>query len=255
MHDFKDKVVLVTGGNSGIGRSAALRLAERGARVAIAARRKQELEAVVGEIQAAGGEAIGIATDIGDPQQIDEMMKAVISSFGRLDAAFNNAGVLGEWDAIDACDTADFDHAIGVNLRGTWLCARAEIIQMKKQGGGGAIVNTSSWLGQGAIRGSALYSMTKAGLDAMTRALTFECADYGIRINNIAPGVVDTPMTSSGTSAETLAGLVARTPLKRLITPEEIADAAIWLCSDATSGVTGQTLLVDGGYAIPGNRF
>jgi len=200
MQNFKDKVVLVTGGNSGIGRSAALRLAERGARVAIAARRRQELEAVVGEIQAAGGEAIGISADIADPQQIDEMMEAVISSFGRLDAAFNNAGVMGKWDAIDACDIADFEHAIGINLRGTWLCARAEIIQIKKQGYGGAIANTSSWLSQGAIRGSALYSITKAGLDATTRALTFECADHGIRINNVAPGVVDTPMTSSGTN-------------------------------------------------------
>ncbi len=89
----------------------------------------------------------------------------------------------------------------------------------------------------------------------MTRALTFECADYGIRINNVAPGVVDTPMTSSGTSAETLAGLIAQTPLKRLTAPEEIAEAAIWLCSNAATGVTGQTLLIDGGYAIPGNRF
>ncbi|TBE49910.1 SDR family oxidoreductase [Rhizobium ruizarguesonis] len=118
-----------------------------------------------------------------------------------------------------------------------------------------SIVNTSSWLSQGALRGSVLYSMTKAGLDAMTRALTFECADIGVQINNVAPGIVDTPMTSENTTAQMLSAFVDQTLIKRMTTPHEIAETAIWLCSLGASGVTGQTILVDGGYTIPGNRI
>lgn len=254
MKNFEGKTVLVTGGNSGIGKAAALLFAKQGAQVAVAARRETEVHAVVKEIQAAGGVAIGVPTDISDAAQVSSMVETVTSEFGRLDAAFNNAGIMGRWDAIDSLTEADFDQAVAVNLRGTWLCLRAEITQMKRQGGG-TIVNTSSWLGQGALRGSALYSMTKAGLDSLVRALTFECADAGIRINNVAPGVVDTPMTSGNTNDALLAQLLAQTPLKRLSSPNEIAEAAAWLCSWASSYVTGQTLLVDGGYTIPGNRL
>lgn len=254
MKNFEGKTVLVTGGNSGIGKAAALLFAKQGAQVAVAARRETEVHAVVEEIKAAGGIAIGVPTDISDAAQVSSMVETVTSEFGRLDAAFNNAGIMGRWDAIDSLTEADFDQAVAVNLRGTWLCLRAEITQMKRQGGG-TIVNTSSWLGQGALRGSGLYSMTKAGLDSLVRALTFECADAGIRINNVAPGVVDTPMTSGNTNDALLAQLLAQTPLKRLSTPEEIAEAAAWLCSSNSSYVTGQTLLVDGGYTIPGNRL
>jgi len=254
MKSFERKTVLVTGGNSGIGKAAALLFAKQGAQVAVAARRETEVHAVVEEIKAAGGIAISVPTDISDAAQVSSMVATVTSEFGRLDAAFNNAGIMGRWDAIDSLTEADFDQAVAVNLRGTWLCLRAEITQMKRQGGG-TIVNTSSWLGQGALRGSGLYSMTKAGLDSLVRALTFECADAGIRINNVAPGVVDTPMTSGNTNDALLAQLLAQTPLKRLSTPEEIAEAAAWLCSLNSSYVTGQTLLVDGGYTIPGNRL
>lgn len=254
MKDFENKSVLVTGGNSGIGKAAALLFARRGARVAVAARRDAEVHAVVDEIKAAGGTAIGIPTDISDPVQIATMVESVAKEFGRLDAAFNNAGIMGRWDAIDALTVEDFDQAISVNLRGTWLCIQAEVAQMKRQGTGGAIVNTSSWLAQGALRGSALYSMTKAGLDSLVKALTFECSDSGIRVNNVAPGVVDTPMTSGNTDEALLATFVAQTPMKRMSTPEEIAEAAVWLCSPGAGFVTGQTLLVDGGYTIPGIR-
>lgn len=254
MKKFEGKTVLVTGGNSGIGKAAALLFAKQGAQVAVAARRETEVHAVVEEIQVAGGVAIGVPTDISDAAQVSSMVETVTSEFGRLDAAFNNAGIMGRWDAIDSLTEADFDQAVAVNLRGTWLCLRAEITQMKRQGGG-TIVNTSSWLGQGALRGSGLYSMTKAGLDSLVRALTFECADAGIRINNVAPGVVDTPMTSGNTNEALLAQLLAQTPLKRLSSPNEIAEAAAWLCSSDSSYVTGQTLLVDGGYTIPGNRI
>lgn len=254
MKDFEHKVVLVTGGNSGIGKAAALMFAQRGARVAVAARREAEVDAVVREIEALGGSALGVPTDIADPAQVKAMIEKTVQRFGKLDAAFNNAGAIGRWDAIDLVDIEDFDHAVGINLRGTWLCVREEIAQMKRQGIGGTIVNTSSWLAQGAMRGSSLYSMTKAALDSLARSLAFECSDHGIRVNNVAPGVVDTPMTSGNTTDESLAALINQTPMNRLATSDEIAEAAVWFCSDHSRFVTGQTLLVDGGYTIPGNR-
>ncbi|MDM9628986.1 SDR family oxidoreductase [Rhizobium sp. S152] len=255
MEDFKNKVAIVTGGNSGIGRSAAHIFARRGARVAIVARRKPEVDVVVEEIKAFGGDAFGISADIANPEQITSMVEQAVERYGRLDIAFNNAGVIGKWAAIDDLSTDDFDQAIGINLRGTWHCIRAEIAQMKRQGGGGAIVNTSSWLAQGALKGSALYSMTKAGLDVLVKSLTFELSEHGIRINNVAPGVIDTPMTSSSTDPDTLDALIAQTPMKRLGTSDEVAEAAVWLSSPASGFVTGQSLLVDGGYTIPGNRM
>ncbi|MFS2154397.1 SDR family NAD(P)-dependent oxidoreductase [Rhizobium sp. Rhizsp42] len=255
MQDFENKVVIVTGGNSGIGRAAAHIFARRGARVAVVARRMPEVDAVVQEIRSSGGKALGISADIGDPEQVDAMVQKTVAEFGRVDVAFNNAGVIGRWAPIGDLSGDDFDKTIGINLRGTWHCIRAEVAQMMRQGDGGAIVNTSSWLSQGALRGSGLYSMTKAGMDALARSLTFELSEHGIRINNVAPGVIDTPMTSSSTEADTLSALIAQTPMKRLGTAEETAEAAVWLCSPASGFVTGQSLLVDGGYAIPGNRM
>lgn len=245
----------MTGGNSGIRRAAAILFVSGGANVAVAAKRRQELDDVVAEIEGADGRAIAIPTDISAPVAAAEMMDIITSEFGRLDAAFNNAGATGKWGAIDTLDVDDFDKATGINLRGTFLCVKAEVARMRVQGVGGAIVNTSSWLSQGAMLGSVLYSMTKAVLDAMTRALSLECAELGIRINNVSPGVVDTPMTAGGTDEQTLSALIAHTPTKRLTTADEIAEAAIWLCSPRASGMTGQAILVDGGYAIPGNRF
>lgn len=252
--DYAGKTVLVTGGNSGMGKATALLFARRGAQVAIAARRASELDDVVAEISDFGGAAIGIPTDIADPVQVSAMVEQVVARFGKLDMAFNNAGVMGSWGLIDELTPEDFDSTVNVNLRGTWLCARAEIAQMKRQGHGGAIVNTSSWLAHGVLQGSGLYSASKAAVDSLVRALALECADVGIRINNVNPGMIDTPMMRSGTNEETLKPFIDHTPMGRVGAAEEIAEAVVWLCSRGASFVTGQSLLVDGGYAIGGHR-
>lgn len=248
------KVALVTGGNSGMGKATALLLARSGAKVAIAARRVAELESVVKEIASFGGLAVAFPTDISKADEVNSLITEVVSHFGQLDLAFNNAGVMGKWASIDDQNLDDFEQTIGTNLRGTWLCCQAEIAQMAKQTTGGAIVNTSSWLAQGAIAGSTLYSMSKAGIDGMTRALALETAPLSIRINNISPGIIDTEMLRQNSDDVSRAPYIAHTPMGRVGTAEEVAELVLWLCSEASRFITGQSILVDGGYTISGHR-
>lgn len=251
---FVQKVVLVTGGGTGIGKAAAMQFARRGARVAIAARRPEALEQTVAEIRAAGGDATAFRADIAVASDVESLIASVVEQYGQLDIAFNNAGVMGKWGLSESLTVEDFDQAIGINLRGTWLCCQAEIAQMAKQQTGGAIVNTSSWLAHGALEGSTLYSISKAGLDNMVRALALETSRQGIRINNVNPGVIDTDMYRQNTDEASRKPFIAHTPMGRVGSPEEVAEAVVWLSSDASRFVTGQNLLVDGGYTIPGNR-
>lgn len=252
--DLVGKVALVTGANAGIGKAAALLFARRGAHVAVAARRATELEEVVREIEAAGGTAVAFPTDISREADVEALVTSAVGRFGRIDAAFNNAGVMGQFAAIDQHSAEAFDQVVGTNLRGTWLCCKAELAQFARQGTGGAIVNTSSWLSQGAIQGSTLYTMSKAGMDGMVRALAIEAGAKGVRINNVNPGVIDTDMLRQNTDDESRKPFLAHTPLGRVGTPEEVADMAVWLCSDLSRFVTGQSILIDGGYAIAGHR-
>lgn len=254
--NFKGKVALVTGGSSGMGSAAAKSFAKRGAKVVIAARREDKSQDVIKQIHDFGGDALFIKTDMANPDEIRSLIEKTVSYFDRLDFAFNNAGVEGKFAPITELSETDWEDTITVNLKAVWLCIKYEIQQMVKQGNGGAIVNNSSWLAKGGLIGSTIYSASKAGLDGMVRPAALEWADRGIRINNINPGIIDTEMLRRFFNPEDEAAkpFINHIPAKRLGTAEQVAETVIWLCSDAASYITGQTISIDGGYAIPGHR-
>ena len=247
------KVALVTGGGSGIGRAAALAFAREGAAVVLAGRREAELHAVAAEITAAHGRATAIPTDVSDETAIEALVKGTLDRFGQLDAAFNNAGITGAFAPISELPAAEFDRVMSVNARGVWLMIKHEVKAMLAQGRGGAIVNTSSIAATGGFVGLSIYAASKAALDAMVRVVALEVGSEGIRINNVSPGVIKTPM-SMRYGEEALAPYGAHAPLKRLGEPEDVGDVVAWLCSSEARFITGQSIPVDGGFNIPGAR-
>ncbi len=247
------KVAIVTGAGSGIGEAAARAFAHEGARVVLIGRRDAPLQANADAIRAKGGEALVIAGDVSKAADVDAVVGGTVERFGRLDFLFNNAGVQGQTVPIIDMDEAAFDEVIAINLKGPWLMTRAALRTMIPAGLGGAIVNTSSFLSTAVSTGFSAYSASKAGLDAMTRTLALEAGAHGIQVNNVNPGVIDTPMLRAN-GADIIPTLSAHSPLGRLGTPDDIADAAVWLCTDEARFITGQSLLVDGGFAIPGLR-
>jgi NAD(P)-dependent dehydrogenase (short-subunit alcohol dehydrogenase family) len=249
---YENKVVLVTGGTSGIGRATAIAFAAEGARVIIAARRENLGIEVVSEIKNKGGEAIFIKTDIRNPAEIDSLFQAILARCGRLDCAFNNAG-LGAPGMPPAAKIAEeeWDDILNTNLRGTWLCMKQEISQMLKQGGG-VIVNTASVLGLTGEYGLASYCASKHGVIGLTKTAALEYAHKNIRINAVCPGPIRTemleaPMVHFSKMKEML---IAKTPMKRIGEPEEIAGAVLWLCSDESSFMTGKEVVVAGGQGV-----
>ena len=243
------KVALVTGGSSGIGRATAQIFAREGAKVVVADVGVEGGEETVRLITAAGGEAIFVKTDVSQSAEVEAMVKKAVDTYGRLDCAFNNAGIEGALQLTSDYDEAAWDRVLSINLKGVWLCLRAEIRHMLSQGGG-AIVNTASAAGLVGIQGISAYVASKHGVNGLTKTAALEYAKSGIRVNAVCPGGVDTPMVKRvfGDNPQFAEAAAAGEPVGRLAQPAEIGEAVVWLCSDAASFVTGLPMAVDGGW-------
>lgn len=248
---LQDKVAIVTGGGTGMGRAAALRLALEGANVVVAGRRRSELDSVVAEIRANHGRALAVPTDVGDERQIEALVRATLDEFGALHMAWNNAGVLGAFTPAHQTDLEELDRLLRINFRGVFACIKHEIAAMLELGVAGAIVNTSSWTAQRAVGGTAVYAASKAALDALARTAALEVGPSGIRINNVSPGIIATPMSRAALgSDDAMAPFQRQTPLRRIGQPDDVGDVVLWLLSDDARFVTGESILVDGGFTL-----
>ncbi|MDQ8729882.1 glucose 1-dehydrogenase [Bradyrhizobium sp. LHD-71] len=246
------KAALVTGGASGIGRATAVAMSREGARVAVADRTEASATETVALINAAGGQAIAIGGDVTKDEDVAAMVARTVAAFGRIDCAFNNAGIAGRavgpaGQRTHELSRASFDGMLAVNLTGVFMCMKHEIQQMLTQGGGGAIVNTASIAGLVGLPTSAHYVAAKHGVVGLTKTAAMEYAEDGIRVNCVNPGYIETPMTEE-TMKTRFDAIMAKVPVKRLGKPDEIAEAVVWMCSDKASFMTGASHVIDGGY-------
>lgn len=248
---LEGKVILVTGGGSGIGRAASLLMAKQGAKVMIADYVPDSAVKTVAMIKEAGGTADCVAADVSITKQVEAMVAKTVETFGRIDGAFNNAGIEGKIgnDKVAQGSEENFDRTIAINLKGVWLCMKYEIPQMLKQGGG-SIVNTASIAGLVGFEGGSAYNASKHGVIGLTKTAALEYAQKNIRVNCVCPGVIQTPMVArivdSGGMNEQ--DLKSAEPIGRMGQPSEIGEGAVWLLSDAASFVTGHSLVIDGGW-------
>lgn len=250
MKGLTKKVALVTGGSSGIGRATALKFASEGASVVVSDMDAEGGEETVRQIEDAGGEAVFIRADVSSEDDVKALIAEAIDTFGRLDYAHNNAGILGSFGPLHETDTALYDKIVAVNQRGVFLCMKYEIPAML-QNGGGAIVNTSSAAGIQAVPGLISYTASKHAVAGMTKVAAVEYAGAGIRVNAVNPGGVNTPMMAGLSEAAAQADDAPNAhPIGRSAEPEEIANAVVWLCSDEASFVVGHNFVVDGGMTV-----
>jgi len=252
--ELEGKVALVTGGTSGIGRETAILFAKAGVRVVIAGRREVEGEETVELVRAAGGDGLFVKADVSKSAEVEALIQKAVEKFGRMDIAFNNAGIEGVWVPIVRQSEEDWDRTIAINLKGVWLSLKYEIRQMLGQGGGGAIVNMASIVGQIGAAGAAAYSASKHGVIGLTRSAALETAKSGIRINAVCPAVIETSMADRLYGAPAVHKYVLGChPIGRFGKASEIAEAVVWMCSDRASFMTGQSLVLDGGFLAGAN--
>jgi NAD(P)-dependent dehydrogenase (short-subunit alcohol dehydrogenase family) len=245
---LEGRVALITGGTSGIGRDTAVLFAKHGAKVVVAGRREAEGQETVKLVQAAGAEGLFVQTDVSKAADVEALVKKTVEKFGRLDVAFNNAGIEGAWVPIISQTEADWDRTIGINLKGVWLCLKYQIRQLLKQGSGGAIVNMSSVAGLMGSAGAATYCASKHGVLALTKTAALENAKHRIRVNAVCPAVIETPMGERVFGApEANKYALGLHPIGRFGKPMEVAEAVLWMSSDLSSFMTGQSLVLDGG--------
>lgn len=244
------KTALITGGTSGIGRDTAILFAREGAKVVVTGRREAEGDATISLVRAAGGEGIFIRGDVSKAADVQSFVSKTVEKFGRLDVAFNNAGVEGSWLPLVEQTEENWDYVHNINLKGLWLSLKYEVQQMLKQGGGGAIVNMSSVAGLTGFAGAGIYIASKHGVLGLTKTAALEYAKAGIRINAVCPAVIETPMADRafGTDPEVVKRMEAMHPLGRFGKPMEIAEAVLWMCSEKSSFMTGHEIVLDGGF-------
>ncbi len=249
---FENKVALVTGAGSGLGLATAKAFAESGASVALADWNEKAVRSATAELAAQGHNALAIHCDVADDEQVEAMVEQTVATFGRLDAAYNNAGVQNIVAETADQTSEDYDRVMAINLRGVWSCMKFELRQMRKQGSG-AIVNCSSIAGLVGAPGCGIYQAAKHGVIGLTKSAALEYAAKGIRINAVCPGLIHTPMVDqmiAAGRADDLNATLKDVPIGRTGRPDEIANAVLWLCSPAASLVVGHALAVDGGFTV-----
>jgi NAD(P)-dependent dehydrogenase (short-subunit alcohol dehydrogenase family) len=246
--ELENKVALVTGGTTGIGRDTAVLFAKAGAKVVVSGRRETEGKETSNLIRAAGGDGLFVKSDVSKSSDVQSLVQKTVEKFGRLDIAFNNAGIEGKWIPLIEQSLEDWDAVIDINLKGTWLCLKYEIQQMLKQGGGGSIVNMSSVAGLMGAAGAGVYCASKHGVIGLTRTAALENAAHGIRVNAVCPAVIETAMAERAfADPEANKRVLALHPIGRFGKPIEVAEAVLWLCSGKSSFMTGHYIVLDGG--------